>query len=209
MKLLTVGLLAGALTVTSFGLGTVEAEAHGGAPGRRIAAGRHLPPRPMHGPQRRFIPGHYERQTQRVWQPGEWVYETVTEAIPGHYETQMQMVTEPGRYEMVERQVFVAAYYRDRRTGLRIEVGGGGIAIGVSLGGGGGHCGTYGVELVPAHYETTCEKVWIPERCVERPVQVWIPERCVTKQVPVWKGGCYVERCVDVWVPGRWVEIGC
>ncbi len=231
MRLLTIGLLAGTLSATS--LGTLApaalADDQGGArKGRNERNDRRDERHARRGDRREhdpahdrspgheceacrveLIPGHFEKQTQQVWQPAEWVMEEVEEKVPGHYETKTEMVTIPAHYDKVERQVWVAGYFLDPRTGQRIE---------------GGRrtyfryqyeylsaCGQPDrprLEWVPGRYETVCEQVLVPARCVEKRVQVWVPERCVKKTVPVYREGRFVEKCVEVWVEARY-EIVC
>lgn len=69
---------------------------------------------------------------------------------------------------------------------------------------------------IAGHYETRCERVWIPGRCESvwvEPVYQWRHDSCgrayqVVVCAGYWKTveqpGCWQERNVQVWVEGHW-----
>ena len=145
-----------------------------------------------------LIPGHYETRMQTVEEPGRWVEEQKVVEVAGHYETQYRKVEVPGHFEKVERQVWVPARVVGARPRFAAQVNGCcEVEVRLPL-----PC----TEVVPAHYETRCEQVWIEGRCEQQAVQVWVPGTCRTECVRVFKPGCVHEQAVQVWMPARYEQ---
>ena len=140
-----------------------------------------------------FVPGHYETRTMRVEEPGRWVEQQKWIEGAGRWETQWKTVELPGHYEKVERQVWVEARVVGVRTGASARIGS--VRIGLAL-----PC----TEVVPGHWETRCEEVWVEGKCEQQAVQVFVPGCKHLETVRVWQPGCERDQVTQVYVPGRY-----
>lgn len=131
------------------------------------------------------------------WIPGQTVLEERQFTVPGHYETRTECVTEPGHFENRERRIWregAVRYERRERTipGYFVRDPGcctprwiapRAVCENVAV----RECG---------HWDTVCERVWVPGCTHEVQKQVWIPARTECRQVSCQR-------------PGHWERVGC
>src|SRR5262245_32157990 len=117
------------------------------------------------------------------WIPGTTVVEDRCVTVPGHYETRTECVTEPGHYESRERQgwregevryerrerTFPGYFVRDRGSPTPRWIAPHAVCETVPVRSGG-------------HWETVCERVWVPGCTHEVQRQIWIPPHTETHQ---------------------------